>query len=153
MLFRSYALDALKPRLRAALVAARPQCPHGENCGCAISTRHDWYIAFCEERERLNALVAAGTAPIPLEHLVGCGNATFMSADRCACRIVPPASPDPAPSGWQPAIIGDMRLASTQVDEADGPAEYQRRMFTLATVARTFLRTLPAVSRPSGEPT
>lgn len=48
----------LANRLReaAALLteqSRQPQCPHGENCGCAISTRHEWFVAFSEEREKL----------------------------------------------------------------------------------------------------
>lgn len=29
-----------------------PPCPN-EGCACDISTRHEWFIAFCEEREKL----------------------------------------------------------------------------------------------------
>ncbi len=50
----------------AAAPAASPappaQCPHGENCACAISTRHEWFVAFCEERDKLIALRAPAPA-------------------------------------------------------------------------------------------
>lgn len=32
-----------------------PPCENGENCGCAIGTRHFWFDAFCREREKLKA--------------------------------------------------------------------------------------------------
>ena len=33
--------------------AETTQCPHGENCACAISTRHEWFVAFCNERDKV----------------------------------------------------------------------------------------------------
>ncbi len=36
------------------------QCANEGHCPCDISTRHEWFIAFCEEREKLRALPVAG---------------------------------------------------------------------------------------------
>lgn len=30
----------------------KPQCPNGQKCACSISTRHEWFEAFCREREK-----------------------------------------------------------------------------------------------------
>ena len=40
-------------------------CPHGDNCACAIGSRHFWLKAFCDERKRLNALSKAIKPFIP----------------------------------------------------------------------------------------
>jgi hypothetical protein len=29
------------------------QCPHGQHCPCAIGSRHFWFDAFCQERDRV----------------------------------------------------------------------------------------------------
>jgi hypothetical protein len=39
----------------AFLQQSKAQCPHGGDCACAISTRHEWFVAFCEERDKLRA--------------------------------------------------------------------------------------------------
>jgi hypothetical protein len=39
----------------AALTVERDEargCPHGEDCACAIGSRHLWHEAFCKEREK-----------------------------------------------------------------------------------------------------
>jgi len=33
-------------------------CPHGDNCGCAIGTRHSWWEAYCRLRSERNTLKA-----------------------------------------------------------------------------------------------
>lgn len=38
--------------------ALQAQCPHGENCACVIGTRHEWFVAFCRERDKLLAVLA-----------------------------------------------------------------------------------------------
>jgi hypothetical protein len=38
----------------AALTAERDKvrgCPHGENCACAIGSRHEWFVSFCRDRD------------------------------------------------------------------------------------------------------
>lgn len=50
----------LLDELDAALLAAspvlpedvRPECDNSGHCPCDISTRHEWFVAFCEEREK-----------------------------------------------------------------------------------------------------
>jgi len=44
----------------------------------------------------------------------------------------------------EPKSLEDMRRASTLVDEADGPLEYQQRLCALALIARQYLRELAA---------
>ncbi len=43
--------------------AEKPQCPHGENCACVISTRHEWFEGFCQERERVRVMKMAEAGP------------------------------------------------------------------------------------------
>jgi hypothetical protein len=31
---------------------------HGKNCPCSLSTRHEWFIAYCELRDKLVAMNA-----------------------------------------------------------------------------------------------
>lgn len=61
---------------RGVPLSARPQCPHGEDCGCTVLTRHEWYSAYCkgadatgELRKELaatkHALVKALAVPRP----------------------------------------------------------------------------------------
>jgi hypothetical protein len=57
----SFCADELEAALSAVPVG---QCPYGESCACAIMTRHEWHVAFCEERERRRK---AGAAPVPVE--------------------------------------------------------------------------------------
>jgi hypothetical protein len=39
-----------KLREAEATIAELRGCPHGDNCACAIGSRHFWHVAFCEER-------------------------------------------------------------------------------------------------------
>lgn len=48
-------------------VMAPKQCENGENCACAIGTRHFWFVTFSEERDKLQRVEAARAA---LEALV-----------------------------------------------------------------------------------
>jgi hypothetical protein len=35
------------------------ECPLDDDCACAISTRHEWLVAFSDERTKHTALLAA----------------------------------------------------------------------------------------------
>lgn len=54
----TYSLDVDKQQKQRGVVGdapeviRTPQCPHGEDCACAISTRHEWFVAFCDERDK-----------------------------------------------------------------------------------------------------
>lgn len=55
-----------------------PPCPN-EGCACDISTRHEWFIAFCEEREKLKH---SPQPPTP-DHIC-CTSPQWEATWRCA---------------------------------------------------------------------
>jgi hypothetical protein len=55
MAHKTRELQEMVPRLFDALSASPAetgQCPRGENCACAIGTRHSWFESFCKERDK-----------------------------------------------------------------------------------------------------
>jgi hypothetical protein len=38
---------------------------HGRNCPCSLSTRHEWFITYCDLRDRMVALAALPPTPTP----------------------------------------------------------------------------------------
>jgi hypothetical protein len=61
--------DALEKELDALRSApVVNQCPHGEDCACAISTRHEWFVAFCEERDTVLSAPVGSPPPQETKH-------------------------------------------------------------------------------------
>jgi hypothetical protein len=49
---------------------------HGKNCPCSLSKRHEWFIAYCDLRDRMVKQLAA-LPPTPTPHEVDAGGEEY----------------------------------------------------------------------------